>query len=88
MRLPGSGSPEEDGIVSLLDELAAVKLAHERLVDFTAGKVEADQVAIGGKGCGDEPTKPAKTRGGMCSTTSRCSTTQCANTSETGYCRP
>merc|ERR1711965_195347 len=51
MRLPGSGAPEEDGIVSLLDELAAVKLAHERLVDFAAGKVESVQVPVGWKAC-------------------------------------
>lgn len=43
MSLPGSRPPEEDGIVSLLDELAAVQLAHERLVDFAADNVEAVQ---------------------------------------------
>ncbi|GKX34873.1 MAG: hypothetical protein MnENMB40S_24910 [Rhizobiaceae bacterium MnEN-MB40S] len=49
MGLPGSGTTEKDGVVSLLDELAVMELTHERLVDFDAGKVEAVQVPLGGK---------------------------------------
>lgn len=51
VRLPGSRSPEENGIVSLLDELVAVKLAHERLIDLAAGKVEAALIPLGRKAC-------------------------------------
>ena len=41
-----SGSPDQDGIVGVLQELAAMELAHQRLVDLAAGEVEAGEVPI------------------------------------------
>ena len=46
MRLPRAGAADQDDVVGVLQELAAVKLAHERLVDLAAGEVEAGKVAI------------------------------------------
>ena len=46
VRLACAGTADEHGVVRVLQELAAVKLADERLVDFAAGKVEAGEVAV------------------------------------------
>src|ERR1700692_2242415 len=46
MRLPRAGAADQDDVVSVLQELAAVKLVYERLVDLAAGEVEAGEVAI------------------------------------------
>ena len=37
MRLPRAGAADQDDVVSVLQELAAVKLVYERLVDLAAG---------------------------------------------------
>ena len=47
MRLPRAGAADQDDIVRILQELAAVQLTRERLVDLAAGEVEASKVAIG-----------------------------------------
>ena len=43
----GAGTSDQDDIVSILEERAAMELADERLIDFAAGKVEAVEIAIG-----------------------------------------
>jgi hypothetical protein len=35
--------------VGVFEKLAAMELAHERLVDLTAGEIEAGEVAVGWK---------------------------------------
>ena len=58
MRLPRAGAADQDDIVGVFQELAAMKLTGERLVDLAAGEVEAGKVAIvweaggGGRGGG------------------------------------
>jgi len=37
---------DQDGVLRVLEEFAAMKLAHQGLVDFTAGEVKASQIAI------------------------------------------
>src|SRR4051794_37204434 len=49
-----AGATDEDNIVGVLQELATVKLAHERLVDLASGKVKAGKVAIVRKARGFE----------------------------------
>ena len=49
MRLSRSRAADEDDVVRVLQKLTAVELAHQRLVDFTAGEVEAGKVAVSGK---------------------------------------
>ena len=46
MRLARAGAADQDDIVRILQELAAMKLTGERLVDLAAGEVEAGKVAI------------------------------------------
>ena len=46
MRLARAGTADQDDIVGVLQELAAMKLADERLVDLAAGEVEAGKVAV------------------------------------------
>ena len=46
MRLTRAGAADQDDIVSVFQELAAMKLTYERLVDLAAGEVEARKVAI------------------------------------------
>ena len=46
MRLARAGPADQDDVVGVLQELAAVKLADERLVDLAAGEVEAGEIAI------------------------------------------
>src|SRR6202789_4021439 len=49
MRLARAGAADQDDIVSVLQELATVELANKRLVDLTAGEVEAGEIAIAWK---------------------------------------
>ena len=46
MRLACAGTADQDDIVGVLQELAAMELTGERLVDLAAGEVEAGKVAI------------------------------------------
>ena len=46
MRLARAGAADQDDVVRILQELAAMKLTGERLVDLAAGEVEAGKVAI------------------------------------------
>src|SRR5271166_2706407 len=46
MRLAGSGAADQDDVVSVLQKLAAVKLAYERFIHLAAGEVEAGEVAV------------------------------------------
>ena len=46
MRLTRAGAADQDDVVSIFQELAAMELTHERLVDLAAGEVEAGEVAI------------------------------------------
>ena len=41
MRLARAGAADQDDIVGVFQELAAMELTRERLVDLTAGEVEA-----------------------------------------------
>jgi hypothetical protein len=49
MRLACAGAADQDDIVSVFQELAAMQLTRERLVDLAAGEVEACEVAVAGK---------------------------------------
>ncbi len=46
MRLARTGAADQDDIVGVFQELAAVELTRERLVDLAAGEVEAGEIAI------------------------------------------
>ena len=46
VRLAGSGTADEDDVVGVLQELASVELARQRLIDLAAGEVEAGEIAI------------------------------------------
>src|ERR1700730_3486941 len=46
MRLARAGAADQDDIVGVFQELAAMELRRERIVDLGAGEVEAGQVAI------------------------------------------
>src|ERR1700678_863213 len=46
MRLARAGAADQEDIVGVFQELAAVQLTRERLVDLTAGEVEAGEIAI------------------------------------------
>ena len=46
MRLARTGAADQDDIVGLFQELAAVELTRKRLVDLAAGEVEAGEIAI------------------------------------------
>ena len=46
VRLARAGAADQDDIVGVLQELAAMQLADERLVDLAAGEVEAGEVAV------------------------------------------
>ena len=46
MRLPGAGAADEDDVVRIFQELAAMELSHKRLVDLAAGEVEAREIAV------------------------------------------
>ena len=47
MRLPRAGAADQDDIMGVIQELAAVELTRERLVDLAAGEVEAGKVSDG-----------------------------------------
>ena len=47
MGLAGAGAADQHDVVGVVDELAAMQLAHQRLVDLAAGEVEAGEVAVG-----------------------------------------
>ena len=49
MRLPRAGAADQNDIVGVFQELAAMELTCERLVDLAAGEVEAGEIAIVGK---------------------------------------
>ncbi|MNT53810.1 hypothetical protein D3C72_1909190 [compost metagenome] len=40
-------SADQHDVVGIIEEVAAMELAHERLVDLAAGEVEAVEIAIG-----------------------------------------
>jgi hypothetical protein len=46
MRLACAGAADQDDVVRILQELAAMKLTGERLVDLAAGEVGAGEIAI------------------------------------------
>jgi hypothetical protein len=46
MRLACAGAADQDDVMRILRELAAMKLTGERVVDLAAGEVEAGKVAI------------------------------------------
>src|ERR1700722_18950760 len=54
MRLARAGASDQDDVVRIFQELAAMKLTGERLVDLAAGEVEAGKVAIVRKAGGFE----------------------------------
>lgn len=49
MRLARAGTTDQNDIVGVVEEVAAMKLLHERLVDLAAGEVEAVQIKIARK---------------------------------------
>lgn len=51
MGFAGAWTADQNDIVGVLEEVAAMELAHQCLVDATAGEVEAIGVAIGWKAC-------------------------------------
>ena len=54
MCFPRAGAADQDDVVRILQELAAMKLTGERLVDLAAGEVEACKVAVVRKAGGFE----------------------------------
>src|SRR5580700_1190352 len=54
MRLARAGAADQDDIVGVFQELAAMELTGERLVDLAAGEVEAGKIAIVWKAGGFE----------------------------------
>jgi hypothetical protein len=46
MRLARAGAADQDDVVGVFQELAAMELTGERLVDLAAGEVEAGEIAI------------------------------------------
>jgi hypothetical protein len=46
VRLSRSRTSDQNDVVRVLQELAAMKLTHERLVDLSAGEVEAGEIAV------------------------------------------
>ena len=46
MRLARAGAADQDDVMRVLQELATVKLADERLVDLATGEVEPGEIAI------------------------------------------
>ena len=49
MRFARAGPADQDGVVGVGQELAAMELSHQRLVDLAGGEVEAGEIAIVGK---------------------------------------
>lgn len=54
MRLTRAGAADQDDVIGVVEEVAAMKLLHERFIDLAAGEVEAVQIAIDRKACGLE----------------------------------
>ena len=46
MRLARAGTADENDIAGLIEEVATMTLTDQRLVDLTAGEVEAVQITI------------------------------------------
>jgi hypothetical protein len=46
MRLASAGAADQDDVVGVFQELAAMELTGERLVDLATGEVNAGKVAI------------------------------------------
>src|ERR1700677_379438 len=55
MRLACAGAADQDDVVGVFQELAAMELTCERLVDLAAGEVEAGEIAIVLEAGGLEP---------------------------------
>ena len=53
-QLVRAGPADEDDVVDLLEEVSAMQLSHQGLVDLAAGEVEAIEVAIGREASGLE----------------------------------
>lgn len=51
VRLARARSADQDDIVGVIEEVTAMELLHESLVDLAAGKVEAVQITVGRKAC-------------------------------------
>lgn len=49
VRFARAGSADQNDVVGVVEEVAAMKLADERLVDLAAGKIKAIQITIGRK---------------------------------------
>src|SRR5690606_334681 len=49
--LARAGATDQNDVVCVVQEVAAMKLLHERLVDLAAGEVEAIQITIGREAC-------------------------------------
>lgn len=47
MGLAGTRATDQNDVIGFLEEVAAMKLAHQGLIDLAAGEVEAIEVAIG-----------------------------------------
>lgn len=47
--LAGARAADQDHIVSVFNELAAMKLAHQGFVGFARGKIEAAQILVDGE---------------------------------------
>ena len=54
VRLARAGDADQDRVMSVVQELAMMRLAEERLIDIAAGEVEAGEVAIVRKSSGLE----------------------------------
>ena len=46
MRLASAGAADQDDVVRIFQELAAMELSHKRFVDLAAGEVEAGEIAV------------------------------------------
>jgi hypothetical protein len=51
MGLVRAGTADQNDVVGFVEELAAMELTHQRLVELTADEVEAVQITVGGKAC-------------------------------------
>lgn len=49
--LARAGAANQHDVIGLINEVALVKLSHERLVDLAAGEVKAIEVAVSRKAC-------------------------------------
>lgn len=52
MRLACVWTADQEDVVGVVEEVAAMKLTDQRLVDLAGGKIEAIQITIGGKAGG------------------------------------